>query len=323
MSQLRRNRLTGGWVVYAPERAIRPHGGDPAMRDGRPSLPERDPDCPFCPGNEARIPALLYQHDRAAAPGWQIRVIANLYPIIDGIEAPDGDSLVGRHEVIIEHPRHDMELAAMDAAEMAALLDAWRARVAALWADPETAAVTLFRNRGRAAGISLDHPHTQILSLGTVPPAMERLERLADGHRTRHGGCLACAVLNEEKAGLRLIDAVPGFFAFVPFAAQVSCECWIMPERHEVAFNAITATKIEALAALLLDVLRRLRDHAGDPQFNLVLHNPSRAADPGSAHWWLRILPRHKPTGGFELGTGVEINASLPEADAARLRGEG
>lgn len=322
MSELRRNRLTGGWTVFAPDRARRPHDGGAAVPDFPRPLPAHDPDCPFCPGNEARLPDLLYQQDRATPPGWQVRAVSNLYPIVDDHAGRNGETLTGRHELIIEHPRHDADLADLDAAEMTAVLAGWRRRMAALWEDPATMAVVLFRNRGLGAGASLAHPHTQILSLAAVPPAVQRLERRADRYRARHGGCLACAVLAEERAGPRLITAAPGFAAFVPFAAQVPFECWIMPERHEIAFHAITAAETGALAGLLGEVVRRLKTRAGDPQFNLVLHTPSRAADPAAAHWWLRLLPRRGTTGGFELGAGIEINSSLPEADAARLRGE-
>ena len=38
-------------------------------------------------------------------------------------------------------------------------------------------------------------------------------------------------------------------------------------------------------------------------------------------HWHLQIIPRLTTTAGFEMGSGIHINPSLPEADARLLSG--
>jgi UDPglucose--hexose-1-phosphate uridylyltransferase len=40
-------------------------------------------------------------------------------------------------------------------------------------------------------------------------------------------------------------------------------------------------------------------------------------------HWRLRIVPQQTVPGGFELASGLAINPSLPEEDAAILRSFG
>jgi UDPglucose--hexose-1-phosphate uridylyltransferase len=37
-------------------------------------------------------------------------------------------------------------------------------------------------------------------------------------------------------------------------------------------------------------------------------------------HWHVQIQPRLTTPAGFEMGSGVRINPSLPEADAAFLK---
>ena len=37
-------------------------------------------------------------------------------------------------------------------------------------------------------------------------------------------------------------------------------------------------------------------------------------------HWYVTIVPRLSRTAGFELGSGMYINPSLPEESAAFLR---
>jgi len=38
-------------------------------------------------------------------------------------------------------------------------------------------------------------------------------------------------------------------------------------------------------------------------------------------HWYVSIIPRLTKMAGFELGSGMFINASLPEENASFLRG--
>ncbi len=37
-------------------------------------------------------------------------------------------------------------------------------------------------------------------------------------------------------------------------------------------------------------------------------------------HWYLSVIPRLTKTAGFELGSGMYINTTLPEANAEFLR---
>ena len=78
------------------------------------------------------------------------------------------------------------------------------------------------------------------------------------------------------------------------------------------------------VARLLGELLRRYRDRAGDPAYNLIVHSAPRGrAGSRAHHWFIQLRPRIHRTAGFELATGVHINPSLPESDARVLRGEG
>ena len=74
---------------------------------------------------------------------------------------------------------------------------------------------------------------------------------------------------------------------------------------------------------MLGELLGRLRRWAGDPPYNLMIESPGVGHPHSSAfHWFARIRPRSAQLAGFELASGVMINASSPEADALVLRGE-
>ena len=79
--------------------------------------------------------------------------------------------------------------------------------------------------------------------------------------------------------------------------------------------------ELEDLARVLRSVLRRMYFGLRDPDFNFVIRS-APWADEGSRsfHWYLSIVPRVTRTAGFEVGSGMFINTSLPEESARFLR---
>ena len=80
MTELRQNMATKEWVVIARERVKRP---DDYVTAQTPvidsSLPDYDPHCPFCPGNEEfDLEVARYPVNGA----WQTRVVNNRYPAL-------------------------------------------------------------------------------------------------------------------------------------------------------------------------------------------------------------------------------------------------
>lgn len=332
MNELRENALTGRWIVYAPDRARRPQDAPrPAARAG--SRPHRDEGCPFCPGNEEELLGILLETEGPGAEGWQTRVVPNRYPALE----PDGSAdrvrvgphgrgrIGGRHEVVIESPRHDAGLADLDASAGARLVETFRRRFRDLSAEEPERRILLFRNEGARAGASLHHPHTQLVAFSGAPPAIHRLEERARRHHGREGRCLVCdAVAWEEDAGLRVVDADDDFVVHVPYAAEQPFELWVVPRRHAGDFGSIDDRAAEALSTALPRAARLLRDRAGGPAYNLILHSaPAASSGDPALHWWIRFRPRTSRRAGFEIATGIDLNPSFPEADARTLRGEG
>jgi UDPglucose--hexose-1-phosphate uridylyltransferase len=94
----------------------------------------------------------------------------------------------------------------------------------------------------------------------------------------------------------------------------------IVPKRHYGPFSEISDVEIEDFAAVLARALRRLKSIHGDPPYNVFVRPASTAElrRPHS-HWQLRIVPNLAKWGGFERATGMPINPSCPEEDAALL----
>jgi UDPglucose--hexose-1-phosphate uridylyltransferase len=326
--EFRQDKVTRRWVIYAPSRGKRPR--DFQRGDQRETPPPYQPDCPFCPGHEDRLPPVIDQIDDD--DGWRVRVVSNKYPALTPDGSPERDirgiylaaGAYGRHEVLIEDPRHNHQLGQMTQAEIEAVVTMYSRRFQVLAADERLQIVIIFRNHGLKAGTSLVHPHSQIIASGLAPQYVRWRESEAQSFYDTWGRCVMCDVLeNEQNDGRRVVRDNEHFLAFVPWAAQAPFEVWIAPKRHQADFGEMKTEEISGLADALGRVLNLYIHKLGDPDYNFVIHTATRykSGEP-QLHWFLQILPRTGTKAGFEIGSGMNINPSIPEQDADFLNGK-
>jgi UDPglucose--hexose-1-phosphate uridylyltransferase len=331
--EYRRDPVTHHWVILAPERAARPLALSHAKPHDRHDA-ERDA-CPFCEGREEDTPGELFAlRDVGSAPngpGWRLRVVPNKFPAVrplPGAEVVSGGGLfeslpgVGEHELIIECARHEANPARLTDAEFRDVLLAYRARVAALSADPRYAYVLVFKNVGAEAGASLAHLHSQVITLPIVPDAVRAELDGATAYYRHAGRCVFCDVLHQEaRLGVRVVAETEHFAAFAPFAGRFAYETWLLPKAHDSRYESLTDTHAGELARLLRQLLARLDAVLGEPAYNYYLHTgPARAGALPHYHWHIEVIPRTARPAGFEWGSGCFINAVPPERAAAELR---
>lgn len=328
--EIRQNVLTNRWVIYAPARAQRPSETEEV--ESMPSeLPEKDARCPFCIGNESMIPPILFELATTDSHGWRTRVVPNKYPAL----CPDVDvaganvglyrttTNYGRHEVVIETPFHNRDIPSMTLEEVESVIETYAARTGTLFhTDQAIETIIVFRNHGHRAGTSLLHPHSQIIGMSLVPQSVAHRERVATEYYRQNKRCVLCDVIDYERENqARTIYENDSFLSLVPFAAEVSYEVWIVPKQHCADFGLITPQEQGRLAAALKDALQRLHDTVSDLDYNYVIHSGSRQDTiVPHLHWYFQIRPRRTTPAGFEVGSGMAINHSLPEEDAERLR---
>jgi len=90
------------------------------------------------------------------------------------------------------------------------------------------------------------------------------------------------------------------------------------------AFPGSRPTRCEILAEILRLVLGKVHSFLDNLPFNLFVRSLGpREKDAAHFHWYISIVPRVNKTAGFELGTGMYVNPSLPEATAQSLREHG
>lgn len=329
MPELRQNYVTREWVVIASERAKRPSSyAENPTRLFTSDRPEYDPRCPFCIGNEE----LDLEIERfPAADHWQTRVVRNKYPALssDGmpLEATFGIQTsmpgVGFHEVLVDHPRHNTTLALMEPAHVQLVFETMQHRGRKMVHDARVQQVIFFKNHGERAGASLAHPHCQLIGLPVVPDSIRR--RIAETRRAfeERGENPILAMLEHElQAEERLVAVSEHFVAFVLYAAASPFHMWIVPRTARHSFLDVPPDEMADMAVIMRDVLRKLYIGLHDPDFNLIIRTaPVRGDDVRTFHWYISVVPRLSRLAGFELGSGMYINPSLPEACASFLRG--
>ena len=328
MSELRIDALTGRAVIIAPARHGRPRDHERLVRTARPpKLPVYDPKCPFCPGGVSDRAPLVLVRPNLEEGGWRARIIENAFPALKRVAPrPIEEQALpaqGRHEVIIETPRHDQDRADMSPVQIKAVAEIALARMRQLTREREAASLFIFRNHGAGAGSSLVHAHGQILTLPFVPSEMARREaHLAQAYEAYRRNPFQLAFEEERADGRRIIAERPGFIAYVPFAPETSFELRIQPVRASADPFELNPSEIGPLAELLQDCLIRLRKVAGDPPYNLIWSLMSRRNRHAPfAGWYIAVVPRTFAGGGFERASGMSILSTPPEEDAERLRG--
>jgi UDPglucose--hexose-1-phosphate uridylyltransferase len=329
MPELRKDPVTGHWVIISTDRQKRPN----AFRLERPVVLGRD-QCPFCPGREALTPPeiLSYRQNGGSpnSPGWEVRVVPNKFPAlqVEGTLDRSGDGMfdrmngIGAHEVIIETPDHDRTLAAMSEPEIERVLWAYRERMVDLKRDIRLRYILVFKNHGGAAGATLEHTHSQLIALPIVPDFVREEIEGARRHFAAKERCVFCDIIHQELADTRrVIFENADIVALSPYAPRFPFETWLLPKRHGARFEEAARHEHESLARALKSVLQRMDRALEFPPFNLIVHTSPFSDDTTAVyHWHLEIMPKLSRVAGFEWGTGFYINPTSPEEAAEVLR---
>jgi UDPglucose--hexose-1-phosphate uridylyltransferase len=326
MPELRLNMVTKEWVIIATERARRPE--DFILKRNKKILPEFHEFCPFCPGNEHKTPNEIMRI--ASDQKWLVRVIPNKFAALssDGQRFRTNEGLkhlmtgIGRHEVIIESPLHNKPTALLPVEDIANVLMAYRERFINVYNIPFIEHVIIFKNQGENSGTSIIHPHSQLIGIPVVP--FQVRERIFEARRyfDNTGSCLMCDTLKDELAdGRRVIANTEHFVTFIPYAALSPFHIWLFPKRHSATFGDILDDEINDLAFNLKLILSKLYNGLENPDFNYVIRSEHiRETNSEYFHWYISIVPRVSQASGFELGSGMYTNPSIPEEVAEFLR---
>jgi UDPglucose--hexose-1-phosphate uridylyltransferase len=339
MSELRKDLVSGRWVIIATERSKRPDDFRPAGTPKPPAMPGGF--CPFCEMSESKTPpevfALRVDGTAPDTPGWRVRVVPNKFPALNRGTPPPKFTRgvlqwmqgIGVHEVIIENPDHEKELSDLPLPHIRDVFWVYQERIKAIEEELHYQYVQVFKNKGKEAGASLSHPHSQLVATPIVPKRVKEEIYGADRLARSCKECVFCRTIREEQAaGERLVYRNDHFVVLTPFASRFPFEMAVYPVRHSPFFTDIRGEELEGLAETMKTVLTKFRETLQDPPYNLVLHqapNPSLSHKTWpdidrNFHWHLELFPILTQMAGFEWGTGYHINPVSPETAAGFLK---
>jgi UDPglucose--hexose-1-phosphate uridylyltransferase len=330
LPELRKDPITGRWVIISTDRARRPVD---FLRESVRSKGNKAA-CPFCPGSEGKTPPEILTYGRNGGgrdtPGWSLRVISDKFPAL-GIEGGldrEGDGLfdrmnaVGAHEVVVETSDHQLTLATMPVKSVEEVFWALRERTLDLKNDHRFRYILLFKNHGEAAGATIEHSHSQLLALPIVPRRVRGEVDSARHYYDEKERCIFCDMIRQElESETRIILADEHFVVIAPYAPRFPFESWILPRQHSSAFENMPAQHYANLAKVLRDFLQRLDATLVFPAYNYVIHtSPIGEETNDHYHWHIEVVPKLTKVAGFEWGTGFYINPTSPEESARFLR---
>ena len=317
------------WVILASRRAKRP---DVARGS--------EPVCPFCPETEGEEE--VYRVSEIASSGltsltipsndnsdWAVRVLNNKFPF-----API-------HEVIIHSPDHHKNFGELPVGHVELILQTYRQRYQTHQLQGQ---VYIFHNRGKEGGESLPHPHSQ---LAVIPFEVEidapRLDSVIASDQVRlgqRGNLLNPQEIASSQAPRNDVFLTTHFSILCPQSSQWPDEVWIAPQSRGKEFGEITDEEIADLAYSINRIIQLLsarhtishREVASGDRGDLVrllrllrltLMIPRNDIETSESFafnfyiypgkdWYLRLIPRAKILGGFELGTGIYVNTQDP-----------
>lgn len=296
------NPVTKKWVILDPRRSKRPNVGQTAV-----------PVCPFCIGCEDVDQELYRIGGEKGDCNWHIRVVKNKFPF------------AAIHEIIIHSPDHHKNFEELPIPHIELILQIYRAR----YLENRThGQVYIFHNRGIGGGESLPHPHTQLVAIPheiqiDIPPLDLSIYRSMLQQKSQISNLKAIFFeflisLFRQKGGSEkmLCDEfveTSNFLIFCPRTSQMPDEVWIVPIQKGKCFGDISDREITDLAFILSRLINifDLR-HGHEFPFNFYIY-------PG-INWYLRIIPRIKILGGFEVGTGIIVNTQDPAETFAFIK---
>ena len=326
MHDIRKDSLTGDWVIIAENRADRPVEYQPLYQ--RKSVAP----CPFCLGNEQQTPAAIKAYHNGRKEPWLVRVVPNKYPALYAGETNGAANAqhelfpstpaIGHHEVIIESPRHVTSLSELTDEELSCTMQAYMDAVARCRCDQNIRSATIFKNCRFEAGASIEHAHSQFISL---PVVTAQIQHRIDACRTyfeQTGKLLQQDMLEFElRQQSRIVHTQGNFVVYCPYASRAPFQICVTYRGWPSEFESMDEPQANELAWLLRKAVKALETALHEPAYNLIIQlAPFSLEHNNFYHWYVEIFPRVTRAAGLEWGTECWINPIPPESAAQRLR---
>ena len=327
---MRRDPLNNCWVVFTPEK------GNTMVYQSSEKEAKFDIN-PYLPGLEyATGKDILRKINPAYADkGWSSRVFPAKNPIlnVESEKKSSGNGVydemlrVGAHEVVVETPRSNIYFDKLSIEEIADAFNIVRERIADLRNDSRFRYILVSKNRGLAAGGTIDHNYSEIKALPFVPPFIQKKIDNSIEYYQRKERCLICDIVEQElKDQKRIVYENELFVAICPYASRFPFEIMIIPKRHRNIFDNVGENAVKELAITAKTVFAKMRKALNSPAYNCFFHyhpvnsGQNEHIEALAYHWHITIIPRITRISSDLLEGGIYVNPTLPENAAEFMR---
>ncbi len=329
MSELRQDLVSGDWIIVSPERAGRHRNFKNLRKTGNRVVSTAKKGCPFEDLKKSgNWPTIFDYPDQKH---WKIVIFPNKYPALSHefncskLFKKGPYRLMtgaGHHDLMVtrDHYKDFEMLSPNDSFLVFKILQKY------YWyttKDKCLRYVSFFHNWGPTGGATIYHPHYQIVTLPIVPPDVKSSLDGSKKYFSAHHSCVHCEMIKyEKKEKKRIIYENSGAIAFAPFVSRQPFEIRVFPKKHISSFGATPDMVLKKVSDVLRVSLAKMKKGLGSPDYNFFIHTApvKNAKKYGHYHWHIEILPKVSFIGGFELGTGIDINVIDPDLAAKTLR---
>lgn len=130
---------------------------------------------------------------------------------------------------MIDTYRHNGNFYNMDENEFYNMILMYKGRYSNLIKDEKVQYVSIFKNYLRKAGASLNHPHSQIVSMSIIPPDIKKEIYISKQYYIKNKRYLYDDIINQEiKEKTRVINNSKSFLTMVPKSTKYTGEIRIL-----------------------------------------------------------------------------------------------
>lgn len=330
--ELRYHITSGDWVLISPKRKSKAKPDNFEKKEKRKIISKIG--CPFeDPQKFGNSSPSFWYPGKTYSKNWKIQILENKFPALshpvkdahskrENIGVYIKASGIGFHDLLITRNHFD-NFADLDGNLSFNVLKLISKKITQVSKDGCIKYVSVFQNWGPTAGASIFHPHYQIISLPIIPNDVSRSLSFSEKYYKENQKCIHCQIIKDElKFKERIVYQDKDIIAFCPFASKEPYQVNIFPKKHLPFFEDSPDAILKRISNALKIVLLSIKKNVSDPDYNWFIHTGpiTEKNKHQHYHWHIEVVPKSNISGGFELGTGIEVNAVPPEDAAKELR---
>ena len=324
LNEFRQDLVSGEWVLFASGRRSRPGESQEVRRllQPRESCPFEDPEKA---GNEA-----IATYFNEAGTDWVAKVIKNKFPAVTEGEAGDMRQIgpfnvleaKGVHEIVVFRD-HERDFYEFSREEVAEIFKVYQKCYIAMLDSGSRKYTLIFHNHGAQAGATIQHPHSQVISIPILPPDVRKSVDGSENFFRKHGRKVYDVMLEWEMGEKkRVVYENENFLVFCPFVSKTEYEVRIFSKEGHAHFEKMPPELFTDLGDVFSATFKKIGKALDKPDYNFFIHTSPIIYPSPKAHEFyschIEILPKVASVGAFELASGMEINVIDPD-EAAKL----